>query len=232
MIVLYTDMQLYHIPIPSLWPTEEEAKYATEKIIPVAEESARNLFERLGPKFDKTYIDQDLVLSWGTGQRMKAHVEELGLSLKAFSVFVGAPGTLSARPHVDGLGSGIVDDKIVGSAMIARLNVPLRGITGSRLNWWKTGTNDPRILERHFEEWNARTKAWQKGFSYLADPKLDWEEPDWYIDEPGPCWNRTELAHRLDLHNTTEIRINITAEILVPVSWATLVERLHARGYC
>ena len=225
MIVLYTDMQLYHIPMPSLWPTEEEARYATENIVPIAEESARNLFERLGPKFDKTYIDQALVLSWGTGQRMKSHIEELGLLLKRFSVFVGAPGAQLNAPHVDGGGMN-------RTAMIARLNVPLRGIAGSKLSWWNAGTEDPRILERHFEEWNAGKQEWQPGFSYLSDPVATWEEPDWTVDEPGPCWNRTELAHKLDLTNTTEIRINITAEILVPIPWETLIERLQARGYC
>lgn len=214
----------YHIPIPFLWPTEEEAKYATDNIIPVAEDSAKNLFERLGPKFDKTYIDQELVGNWGTGKRMKAHIAELGLIFKGFSVFVGAPGAISAKPHVDGFG--------LGHAMVARLNVPLRGITGSKLSWWKTGADDPRILERHFEEWNAQKKVWQSGFSYLADPEVDWEDPDWSIDEPGPCWNRTEKAHRLDLDNTTEIRINITAELLQPVPWTTLVSKLQAKGYC
>jgi hypothetical protein len=223
--MLYTDMQLYHVPIPSLWPTEEEAEYATKKIVPVAEQSARNLFERLGPKFDKTYIDQNLVLDWGTGKRMKEHFEELGLALKRFSVFVGAPGVVLSSPHVDGGGMN-------RTPMIARLNVPLRGITGSRLSWWNAGAEDPRILERHFEEWNAGSQKWQPGFSYLADPTATWEEPDWTVDEPGPCWNRTERIHKLDLVNTTEIRINITAEILVPIPWTTLVERLQARGYC
>lgn len=214
----------YHIPIPSLWPTEEELVYANEKILPVAINSAENLFERLGPKFDKTYIDQALINNWGTGQRMIEHLRELGLSLKAFSVFVGAPGARSAKPHVDGAG--------IGHAMVARLNVPLRGIKGSKLSWWKTGVDDPRILERHFEEWNAQKKEWQRGFSYLADPEVDWEDPDWSINDPGPCWNRTEKAHRLDLDNTTEIRINITAELLQPVPWPTLVEKLQANGYC
>lgn len=211
--------------MPSLWPTEEEAMYATEKIVPLAEESARNLFERLGPKFDKTYIDQTLVGNWGTGKRMKAHFEELGLNLKRFSVFVGAPGAQLNAPHIDGGGMN-------QGPMIARLNVPLRGIKGSRLHWWKTGVEDPRILERHFDEWNAAKQEWQPGYSYLADPNATWEDPIYTVDEPGPCWNRTELSHKLDLFNTTEIRINITAEVLIPIPWETLVERLHALGYC
>lgn len=214
----------YHIPVPFLWPTEEELVYANEKIVPVAEDSARNLFEKLGPKFDKTYIDQDLVSNWGTGKRMKEHIAELGLLFKNFSVFVGAPGTSLATPHIDGVGAG--------HAMIARLNVPLRGVTGSKLSWWKTGTEDPRILERHFEEWNARKQEWQRGFSYLADPNSVWEEPDYTVDEPGPCWNRTELSHKLDLSQTTEIRVNITAELLQPIQWSRLVEKLQAKGYC
>jgi len=217
-------MQSYHIPIPSLWPTEDEIKYATDYIVPVAEESARNLFEKLGPKFDKTYIDQDLIKNWGTGKRMIAHIEELGLTLKSFSVFVGAAGARLSKPHVDGAG--------VGHAMIARLNVPLQGIKGSKLSWWKSGIEDPRILERRFEEWNAKKQEWQPGFSYLSDPDAMWEEPDWSIDEPGPCWNRTEFAHKLDLSNTTEIRVNITAEVMFPVAWDTLVERLQHKGYC
>lgn len=228
MNLLYTDMHKYHIPLPQFWPTEEEAKYATENIVPVAEESARNLFERLGPTFDKTYIDQDLVLGWGTGQRMKAHLNELGLDLKKFSIFVGAPGSPHSGAHVDGGGIGPKKPW----PMIARLNVPLRGIKGSKLHWWKSGSEDSRILERHFEEWNAGSQKWQPGYSFLTDPNAVWEAPDYSVDEPGPCWNRTEKVHRLDLFNTTEIRINVTAEILLPIPWETLVERLQARGYC
>lgn len=222
----------YHIPVPFLWPTEEELTYAEEKLLPVALNSAKNLFERLGPKFDKTYIDQTLVNNWGTGQRMKEHIAELGLEFKSFSIFVGAPGVKIASPHIDGRGEGIINGKIFGKAMVARLNVPLRGIKGSRLSWWKTGTEDPRILERHFEEWNARLNQWQKGFSYLSDPNAVWEEPDWSIDDAGPCWNRTELSHRLDLNNTTEIRINVTAELQKFIPWSELIERLQSKGYC
>lgn len=214
--------------MPSLWPTEEEAEYATEKIVPVAEESARNLFERLGPKFDKTYVDQDLIGNWGTGKRMKAHLNELGLEVRKFSIFVGAPGAPRSSTHIDGGGVGPKRPW----PMIARLNVPLRGIKGSRLHWWKSGPEDPRILERHFNEWNAAKQEWQPAYSFLADPTADWEAPDYSVDEPGPCWNRTELCHRLDLHDTTEIRINVTAEVLFPIPWETLVERLQARGYC
>jgi hypothetical protein len=214
----------YHIPVPFLQPTEDELEYASDKIIPVAENSAKELFSKLGPKFDKTYIDQELIGNWGTGKRIREHFNELGLVFRRFSLFVGAPGATSAKPHIDGLG--------IGGVMIARLNVPLRGIKGSRLSWWNADKNDSRILERHFEEWNAKKQEWQRGFAFLADPNIPWEEPDWHIDEPGPCWNRVELAHRLDLNNTTEIRINITAEILEPVPWNTLTERLQANGYC
>ena len=222
----------YHIPVPFLQPTEEELVYANEKILPVAEDSAKNLFEKLGPKFDKTYIDQDLVGNWGTGRRMREHIEELGLNFKSFSVFVGAPGIKVAKPHIDARGEGFINGRPFGKAMVARLNVPLRGIKGSKLIWWNTGTDDPRILERHFEEWNAGTKQWQKGFSYLSDPNANWEEPEWTEIEPGPCWNRTEKSHMLDLAGTTEIRINITAELTTQVPWEDLVERLQKRGYC
>ena len=221
----------YHIPIPSLWPTEEELEYANIKIIPIALHSAKNLFERLGPKFDKTYIDQDLINNWGTGQRMKTHAAELELNIRSFSVFVGPAGAALTKPHIDGQGGSIVNGKINGSGMIARLNVPLSGIEGSRLNWWKTGVEDPRILERHFEEWNSKKQEWQKGFSYLSDPEVVWDKPDWYIDNPGPCWNRTEKSHRIDLNQTTEIRVNITAELANPIPWDELVNRLKTTGY-
>jgi hypothetical protein len=214
----------YHIPVPFLQPTEDELEYANDKIIPVAEHSARELFSKLGPKFDKTYIDQDLVGNWGTGKRVKEHFNELGLAFRRFSLFVGAPGATSSKPHIDGNGPG--------NAMICRLNVPLRGVKGSRLSWWNADKNDSRILERYFQEWNSEKQEWQFGFSYLADPNIQWKEPDWYIDEPGPCWNRVELAHLLGLDNTTEIRINITAELLEPVQWSRLVEKLQSKGYC
>jgi len=115
--------------------------------------------------------------------------------------------------------------------MVARLNVPIQGWQGARLSWWKSGVDDPRMLVRDFEEWDAKTQSMRRGFSYLSDPQAQWGEPDHVEYDPGPCWNHVELAHKLDLDDITEHRVNITAEIEPQVPWAVLVERLQKHGH-
>ena len=214
----------YHIPMTSLLPTAEEMAWAHENILPIANDSAENLFKRLGAKFDKTNLPQSLFDGWSMADKVRAHFDELELKFKKFAVFVGAAGAKAAQPHIDAGG--------IGFPMIARLNVPLQGTQGVKLSWWDESVDDPRIRERNFEEWDAETKSMKRGFSYLSDPEATWPAPKFTVYDPGPCWNHVELAHKLELDNTTETRINITAEIAVQVPWATIVERLQAKGYC
>ena len=221
--VINRDMHLYHIPMPQFWPTEEESAWATEHIIPHAIIAANKLFERYGPKFDKTDLDQTVFNGWTMTNKVKAHFNELGLSFRRFSLFVGATGAKSAVPHVDAHTTGV--------PMVARLNIPLRGITGAKLSWWNSSVDDPRMLERRFEQWDATQGKMRSAFSYLADPTAKWDDPAFTVNNPGPCWNHVELAHKLELDLTTETRINITAEIKDQIAWTELVNRLRACNY-
>jgi len=220
----------YHIPVPFLKPTAEEFAWAKEHIIPHCEEAANKMFEQYGPKFDKANVNQKIFEGWGTADRIRAHFAELGLEVRRFSVFVGAPGATFPTPHIDA--NHYDHMKGTGVPMIARLNVPLQGTRNSRLSWWNADVTDPRILERKFEEWDGTMQKMRFAFSYRTEPKGHWEAPVHVEHEPGPCWNHVELAHRLDIEEIPEMRINITTEILHPIPWQTLVERLQAKGYC
>lgn len=214
----------YHIPMPKFQPTVEEITWAEKNIVPIAHDSAENLFKRQGAKFDKTNLPQSAFEGWTMADKIRAHFDELELKFRRFSVFVGAAGATAAVPHIDAGG--------IGFPAIARFNVPLRGFIGAKLSFWDETVSDSRIKERHFEEWDATSKSMKKGFSYLSDFNAVWDDPKYTVIDPGPCWNHVEVAHKLELDNTTEVRVNVTAELAVQVPWSTIIQRLHAKGYC
>lgn len=213
----------YHIPVPHLAPTPEEMRWAKQNLMPHADLALTKLYEKYGAKFDKADLDQNLFKNWSLAARMASHFGRMGLKVRRFSIFIGYQGARAAVPHVDA--------HKVDIPMIARLNVPLQGIHGVRLNWWTTGVEDPRMLVRRFEQWDSTKNQMVKAFSYLSDPTAKWGEPAHTEQDPGPCWNRVELAHRLDLDNTTEHRVNLTAEVQEQISWKDLVDRLEKHGH-
>lgn len=213
----------YHIPVPHLTPTPTEIAWADQYLMPQVTVALDKLYEKYGAKFDKTNVDQDLLRTWTLTARMQSHVNRLGLKVRKFALFIGHRGARSAQPHVDA--------QTFNTPMVARLNVPIHGQYGTKLSWWNSGVEDPRMKERHFEEWNAQAGKMLKGFSYLSDPEADWGEPVFTQQDPGPCWNHVELAHRLDLDDTTENRVNITAELDPQVPWTELVDRLRKNNY-
>jgi hypothetical protein len=210
----------FHIPVPHLEPTVHEQAWAEEVIVPYAQKVLDNMRER-DINFDKAHIPQDMFGSGTLGARMKDHVNRLGLKARGFAVFFGVAGFDRAVPHCDAHN--------VGTPMIARLNVPIRGIKNAKLSWWETGTEDERMLERRFEQWDG-TKI-KTGFSYLSAPDADWGEPVYTELSPGPCWNRVDLAHKLDLSEVTEDRVNITIELADQIPWDQLIKRLRYRQY-
>jgi len=215
----------YHIPIPSLLPTPEDYAQAEEFILPAIHKEAELFFKANGPKFDKVNIDQKLFENWSLANRMRAHFKELDLELRRFCVFVGAAGFgANASPHVDAWANDI--------PMISRLNVPMFGYKGATLEWWTTDSTDPRIEVRRFHLRDPATGNIHNAFSYLAKSNQGWEEPAFSVTDPGPCWNRVDLCHKLSLVGTTEMRINITAELKTQIPWVELVRRLEAKGYC
>lgn len=215
----------YHIPIPSLLPTPEDYAQAKEFILPAIHIEAEKFFKASGPKFDKVNIDQKLFENWSLAHRMRAHFEELDLELRRFCVFVGATGFgATAAPHVDAWATDI--------PMISRLNVPLFGCKGVELMWWPFDSTDPRIEERRYYLRDPVTGEEYNAFSYLAKPEQEWGEPAFSVTDPGPCWNHVELCHKLSLVGTTEMRINITAELKTQIPWVELVKRLETKGYC
>lgn len=213
----------YHIPVPHLAPTPAELSWAEQNLMPYANLALEKLNEKYGAKFDKTNLDQNIFSSWTLTARMHDHINRLGLRLRKFALFIGHTGARAAVPHIDA--------QTFNTPMVARLNVPIQGWRGARLSWWNSGVEDPKILERHFEEWDAKSKTMCRGFSYLADFNADWGEPAHVELDPGPCWNHVELAHRLDLENITENRVNITAELEPQISWQDLVSRLEQQGH-
>lgn len=213
----------YHIPVPHLAPTSAELSWAEHNLLPHAMVALDKLHQHYGPKFDKADLDQSLFRNWTLAARMRDHLYLLGLELRRFCIFIGYQGAKSAVPHVDA--------HTIDVPMVARLNVPLQGIHGVNLSWWSTGVEDPRMLVRRFEQWDSTQNKMRSAFSYLSEPTADWGEPAHTERDPGPCWNRVERAHRLDLDNTMEHRINVTAELAEQISWGDLVVRLSGAGY-
>lgn len=213
----------YHIPILTLTPTNDELIWAENHLIPQALVALEKIYERYGPKFDKADLDQAVFKNFPLATRVKTHLSELGLSLRRFAIFVGYQGAINARPHVDA--------HAVNIPMIARLNIPLRGQAGAKLSWWTTGANDIRMKSRIFDQWDAHQQKMRQSFSYLSPPEYDWGTPVHIEQNPGPCWNRVELAHQLDLDNTIEHRVNFTAELSTQILWEELVDRLRLLGY-
>jgi len=212
----------YHIPMPHLEPTKEELEWAKTDLMPHAQVALDKLYEKYGAKFDKANLDQAIFDNSLLGKRMKDHVEELELGFRRFCLFIGYKGAHAAKPHCDAHKFDI--------PMIARLNVPIQGIVGAKISWWKTGVEDPKMLERKFEQWNSKTQRMERGFSYLAGDG-DWGEPVHVEQDPGPCWNHVDKAHKLDLDDIQEHRVNITVELEPQISWIELVERLDKKGY-
>lgn len=213
----------YHIPVPHLTPTDKELEWARENLIPHALHALQKIYEKLGPKFDKADLDQSVFKGFDLARRVQEHFDELGITLRRYAVFVGYTGAANARPHVDA--------HAVDIPMIARLNVPLQGQHGARLGWWKSTVDDPKMKSRKFEQWDGTQKKMRQAFSYLSPPEFEWPAADHTEHDPGPCWNRVELAHRLDLDALTEHRINFTAELATQISWNDLMGRLKKRGY-
>lgn len=213
----------YHIPMQHLAASAEELDWAEKNLNPYALAALEKIYEKFGPKFDKADLDQNIFKDFPLAHRVRAHFDELGITLRRFAVFVGYTGAANARPHVDA--------HTVDVPMIARLNVPLQGQDGAQLRWWKTGVEDFKMKARRFEQWDGKQQKMRQAFSYLSPPEFDWPAADHIEYNPGPCWNRVELAHRLDLNNITEHRINFTAELSEQISWSELVARLKTKGY-
>lgn len=224
----------YHIPVPHLTPTIRELQWAKEHIIPQCEDFISNCPWR----WETFKIDSKLLDGWNLVNRIKMHFDMLSLKIRRMSFFIGLPGINFKFPHIDSDYYDHVEG--TGVPMIARLNVPLQGTRNSRLSWWNADATDPRII--NIIPLKVKNKPIGTDFnildsvSYHGDREADWSSPSHVEIEPGPCWNRVELAHQLDLKNITETRINLTTEIdtfnYTSVSWQTLVERLQAKGYC
>ena len=213
----------FHIPMTHLTPTTDELEWAKQHLFPIALAALEKIYDLYGPKLDKADFDQKIFLNFNLAERMREHIRELGLGFRRFSVFLGYAGAQHARPHIDA--------HTVDVPMVARLNVPLQGQTGARISWWNTDANDSRILAQKFEQWDETLNKARTAFRYQSQPDIDWGEPDHVEHNPGPCWNHVELVHQLDLDNTTEHRVNLTAELEPQVSWAELVDRLAKSGY-
>lgn len=206
----------YHIPIPQLQPSEKDKRWVIDNIKPLITPALENIeaFERIEVK---NYYFKD----WAFQKQIYDHFLELGIVFQKLAVFLSAKNPTRTTPHIDGTNDG--------NARISRLNIPIEGLEEIYIEWWNKDKHSPEVTLRKFKEYRNGQLVEAQGLttSRITEPSV------FQVYNPGPCWNRTELIHRLDLSNLKEQRFVITAQLRddKQITWKDLTERLYKLKY-
>jgi hypothetical protein len=204
--------------MPKFNPSDSDCAWGMENLTP-------NLYPALKlikGAFDRVDVPQELFKSWPQRDAVLAHFDELKLEFKRFACFISQPKQCPKVAHIDAFERG--------TAMVARFNIPIQGLSPVTLDWWDDGIDSDRIVEREFTELRNGVGRTAYSFKSLID---DWgTTPAFTVLDPGACWNRTEIAHRAQSPNCPVSRIQITAEVKRQIAWTNLVSRLEHLGYC
>lgn len=210
------DFKNFHIPMPSFEPTLDEKKWVIDNIWPNVEPAIDKI-----TSFERVDLNQTLFEKWTFTQKILNHFTELDIKFHKFSIFLTARNPQRTSPHIDATGDG--------NARVSRFNIPISGINDVYIEWWDKDKNAPEVQVREFKEFRFGSLVDAIGFttSKVTDPAV------YRVDNPGPCWNRTEKLHRLGVENIKEQRIVITAQLPnnYQISWDDLVCRLTKLGY-
>lgn len=208
----------YHIPVPSLDPSDLDRVWVMEHIAPRLY-PALNIIKGA---FDRVDIPQTAFLGWPQREAVLAHFDELKIKVRRFACFIGHPHNAPQVAHIDAYVRGV--------PMIARFNIPIQGRSPASISWWNNSADSDKFYIREFTE--LRNGQERTAYSY-SSTVLDWgDSPEYTIHNPGACWNRTELAHRPWAGECSTPRILITTETAEQISWSELVRRLENLGYC
>jgi len=204
--------------MPSFEPTSADLEWVKNNIVPKLM-PALNTFKGA---FERVDLLQDSFSDWPQRQAVVDHFDSLGLSVRRFSGFIGHKNQNTKTAHLDAFVRGI--------PCVARFNIPYFGRSPVKLEWWNDGVDSDKIKERVFTE--LRYGQPRIAYSYKSTID-DWgTDSAFAIDDPGPCWNRTELAHRVQGPDCSVNRIQITVEVKDQIPWTELVARLERLGYC
>lgn len=215
----------YHVPVPSIQPTEEERQWAIDNIWPIVKIPYTEAQFDMG----RVDFDQNLIKEWSLYLKIKKHLDDLGLGLRRVAAFycrdrTGRTPVRSA--HIDAY-NGL-------TPLVARFNIPITGQTTATLRWWDIDINNPlgHWVERHFLEYKNGTPLNKVAITTALE---DWSnlKHDYEVESPGTCWNRTDMAHQMNFFNTEFPRFVLTAEPLKSdYTWDQLVNKLVEFGYC
>jgi hypothetical protein len=215
----------FHIAIPDMVPTEQDREWAMKNIYDPFVITALNEINVRQGRID---FDQKIIRKWGMYPRVLKYFDSLGIEIRRFAAMWhrSKPRELQELVHLDALSQGI--------PLVARFNIPIQGQCPAVVQWWDSGFDDPngqwRVLEKE-----TITKDNVKKIGYGLTSDRDWKDVpwDWETESPGACWNRTELAHRMQYTGGPEARFLITVELATlngepdgpQVSWDTIMER-------
>jgi len=208
---------IYHIPTPDFAPSDSDRAWVQDHIVP----RLLPALSIIKGAFDRVDLPQSVFDAWPQRSAVEKHFADLGLGIRRFAGFIAHKNQNPLNAHIDAF--------VRGTPMVARFNIPYFGCEPVTLEWWDDGVDSDRIEERAFTE--LRNGREHTAYSYKSTI------PDWGTDSahkvvnPGPGWNRTEIAHRVQAPDCNENRIIITTEIAQQVSWTELVSRLNQLGY-
>lgn len=217
----------FHIPVPHLNANDDEKKWAMENIYdPFVIKALNELKVRQG----RIDFDQSIIKSWGMYPKVVEYFDQLGLQIRRFAAMWhrSKPNELQEYVHLDAIALGI--------PLVGRFNIPIQGQSPAVIQWWDSDFNDPagqwRILSKETFD-GAKKKI---GYGLTSD--RDWSTVPWEfeVENPGACWNRTEVGHRMRYTGGPEARFLITVEITTPsgslqeeqISWQEIVQRHQA----
>jgi hypothetical protein len=203
---------IYHIPTPDFDPTESDQAWVRENIVP----RLLPALSIIKGAFDRVDLPQSVFATWPQRSAVEQHFAQLGLRIRRFAGFIAHKNQNPLNAHIDAF--------VRGTPMVARFNIPYFGCSPVKLEWWDDGVDSDRIQERAFTE--LRHGREHTAYSYKSTV-ADWGTDSVYtVINPGPGWNRTEIAHRVQAPDCNENRIIITTEIAEQISWDELVVRL------
>jgi len=210
------DSNNFHIPMPTFEPSDSEKKWVLDNVKPHVDPAVAGI-----KTFERIDLLQDLFNGWSFKQRIQDHFAELEIDLHKLAVFLSNPNPSMSTPHIDGTGGPL--------ARVSRFNIPIIGLESIYLEWWNKGIDSPEVTVRNFKEFRNGQFVDAVG---LKTENIN-EPAVFKVNNPGPCWNRVELIHRLDISQLKEQRFVVTAQLPndKQISWNDLVNRLTKLGY-
>jgi len=212
----------YHISVPHLSPTPAERQWAMENVYSTyVEKALREIPYRQG----RLDFDQNLLKTWSMYPRICEYFDALGIKIRRFSA-------MWHRSRPDVVDFVHMDTYREAIPLTGRFNIPIQGQTPAVIHWWNSGYDDLagqwRIIEKRELKPDGSIITGKGGLH--SDRDWTTVPPDFEVQDPGTCWNRTDVGHRMRYTGSSDTRFLITVEMsLLPDgqqwSWEEIVKR-------